>query len=72
MIDMSLLPEAFEREADDLEAYPEDEEDLVEEVKGGHCTAACQHASKIECVCGCGGRNHGIKAIVKLDAFLTV
>jgi hypothetical protein len=43
----------------------------VEEEKENteHCTSACQYANKIECVCGCGGKNHGIKAIMKMDAF---
>ena len=34
-----------------------------------HCTAACQYAHKIECVCGCGGKNHGIRSMVKMDAY---
>lgn len=27
------------------------------------CTAACQHAQGFECVCGCGGANHGLFAV---------
>jgi len=72
------LPEQYERDAEDpFYGHVEDDKDWtedfdeVEEVKGAHCTAACQHASKVECVCGCGGRNHGVKSIVKLDAFFS-
>jgi hypothetical protein len=45
------------------------EEEQEEEEQEEHCTAVCQHAWKIKCVCRCGGVNHGIKSIMKMDAF---
>jgi len=34
-----------------------------------HCSPLCQYAHKIKCVCSCGGKNHGIKSMIKMDAF---
>ena len=41
-----------------------------QEESSAHCTAACQYANKVACVCGCGGRNHGSKSVVKMDFFI--
>lgn len=47
----------------------EEEQEENEEEGQEHCVAACQYANKIQCTCRCGGKNHGIKSMIKMDAF---
>lgn len=52
-----------------LKAWKRQQHDEKEEEEEEHCPSTCQYASKIECTCRCGGVNHGIKSMIKMDAF---
>lgn len=73
---IELTEEQNEEFLKDLEAQYGDEvveggEEEEQEESTTHCTSVCQHAHKIKCVCGCGGKNHGIKSMVKMEAFFS-